>query len=120
MKRQSLLLVSLIILDISPRVQAQFTFRINNGTITITRYTGTNGAVVVPDTITGLPVTSIGSYAFSDSTNLTTVTLPESVNDIGSSARLLKIVETIRRKSRLCAAPSPFSAVFRPNHVFLT
>ncbi len=33
----------------------------NNGAITITRYTGQDAAVTVPDTINGLPVTRLGS-----------------------------------------------------------
>ena len=33
----------------------------NNGTITITGYTGPGGAVTIPGTINGLPVTSIGA-----------------------------------------------------------
>ena len=41
-------------------VQAQFTYTTNNGTITITGYTGSGGAVTIPGTINGLPVTSIG------------------------------------------------------------
>jgi hypothetical protein len=36
----------------------------NNGAITITKYTGPGGAVTIPDTINGLPVTSIGDSAF--------------------------------------------------------
>ena len=43
-------------------VQAQFTFTANNGAITITGYTGPGGAVVIPSTINGLPVTQIGGH----------------------------------------------------------
>ena len=39
-------------------VQAQFTYTINNGTVTITGYTGPGGAVTIPSTIAGLPVTA--------------------------------------------------------------
>jgi len=44
-------------------VQAQFTYTTNNGTITITGYAGSGGvgAVTIPGTINGLPVTSIGN-----------------------------------------------------------
>ena len=58
----------------------------NNGTITITRYTGSGGDVTIPDTINGLPVTSIGDEAFSDFTSLTSVTIPASVTNLGSWA----------------------------------
>ena len=38
----------------------EFNYTTNNGTITITGYTGPGGAVTIPSTINGLPVTSIG------------------------------------------------------------
>jgi hypothetical protein len=63
-----------------------YTFTINNGTITITKYTGPGGAVTCPDRINGLPVTSIGYMAFYYCTSLTNVAIPGSVTSIGSSA----------------------------------
>ena len=41
-----------------------FAYMTNNGTITITKYTGASGAVTIPSTINGLQVTSIGANAF--------------------------------------------------------
>jgi pimeloyl-ACP methyl ester carboxylesterase len=58
------LLPLLLLLTLPAAVQAQYTYTTNNGTITITGYTGPDGAVTIPSTINGLPVTSIGSYAF--------------------------------------------------------
>ena len=66
--------------------QAQFNYTTNNGTITITGYTGPGGAVTIPSTIDGLPVTTIGDYAFSWCSDLTSVTIPNSVTTIGESA----------------------------------
>jgi hypothetical protein len=66
--------------------QAQFTFTTNNGAITITGYTGPGGAVTIPDTTNGYPVTTIGSGAFTYCTNLTSVTIPNSVTAIGDQA----------------------------------
>src|ERR1019366_359508 len=40
----------LLLLALPAAVQAQFTYTTNNGTITITGYTGTGGAVTIPDT----------------------------------------------------------------------
>jgi len=60
-----------------------YTYTTNNGTITITGYTGPGGAVDIPGTINGLPVTCIGEAAFSDCTNLTSVTIPNNVASIG-------------------------------------
>ena len=54
----------------------------NAGTITITGYNGPGGAVTIPGTITGLPVTTIGPSAFRDCTSLTSVMLPNSVTSI--------------------------------------
>ena len=42
--------------------------------------------MTIPGTINSLPVTSIGAYAFESKTNLTSVTIPDSVTTIGSDA----------------------------------
>src|ERR1700744_1183784 len=62
--------------------RAQFTYVTNNGSITITGYTDTNPVVVIPGVINGLPVTDIGTYAFSINLGITSVTIPEGVTDI--------------------------------------
>ena len=67
-------------------VQAQFNYVTNNGAITITGYTGSGGAVAIPDTIDGWPVVSIGNSAFAHSTSLTGVTIPDSVTNIANQA----------------------------------
>jgi hypothetical protein len=69
-----------------PTVQIQFTYTTNNGTINITGYTGSGGVVTILDTIDVLPVTSIGSNAFQYCTNLTNITIPNSVVNIGENA----------------------------------
>jgi len=61
-----------------------FAYRSNGTEITITGYTGAGGAVVVPDAIGGLPVRTIGDYAFSDRADLTGVVIPDGVTSIGS------------------------------------
>src|SRR4051812_24261868 len=66
-------------------VCAQFTFTTNNGTITVTGYTGTNPMVVVPSTTNGFPVTSIGISAFEYKT-FTSITIPGSVTNLGDNA----------------------------------
>jgi hypothetical protein len=64
---------------------AQFLFTTNNGTITITGYSGTDNDVMIPGTIYGYPVITIGNSAFFNST-LTNVTLPETVTKIDVQA----------------------------------
>jgi hypothetical protein len=66
-------------------VQAQLTFTTNNGTITITGYTGSASDVTIPDTIDGLPVTSIGDGAFYGS-YLNIVLIGNNVTNIGDYA----------------------------------
>jgi hypothetical protein len=63
-----------------------FTYTVSGGTITITKYTGTGGDVVIPPTINSLPVVSIGDYAFEDFSGLTSVTIPDCVISIGIGA----------------------------------
>ena len=75
-----------LLLALPAAVQGQFTYQTNNGGITITRYTGSDGTVVIPSTINGLPVTCIGNWAFEDSSSMTNVTIPGSVTNIGDYA----------------------------------
>jgi hypothetical protein len=66
-------------------IQGQtFTYSTNNGTVTITAYAGPGGAVTVPSTIAGMPVTAIADQVFFGLTNLTSVTLPNSLTHLGS------------------------------------
>ena len=65
---------------------AQFTVTINNGTVTITKYNGYGGAVTIPATLSGLPVTGIGTGAFLGSTNLTSITIGSNITTIGIEA----------------------------------
>jgi hypothetical protein len=68
----------LLLLTLPVVVEAQFTYTTNNGTITITGYNGPGGAVTIPNTFNGLPVTGIGTRAFvSAGPTLTSVTIPE-------------------------------------------
>jgi len=59
-----------------------FTYTTTNGTITITGYIGPGGNVAIPDTINGLPVTTIGASAFYSCTSLTSITIPNGVTSI--------------------------------------
>jgi N-acetylneuraminic acid mutarotase len=63
-----------------------FTYETNNGAIIITEYTGSGMEVTIPDTVNGLPVTSIGKNAFANCITLASVTIPNTIPDIGSNA----------------------------------
>jgi hypothetical protein len=78
-------LLPFLLLLLAAVAHAQFTYTTNNRTITITGYTGPGGAVTIPSTINGLPVTSIGHWAFSWCSSLARVTIPKSVASIGDS-----------------------------------
>ena len=57
-----------------------------NGNITITKYTGTETSVVIPDEINGNKVVAIGDYAFSEMSNLKEVEFGENITSIGYRA----------------------------------
>lgn len=61
-------------------------YAISDGEVTITGYTGSAAEVVIPGTIEGCPVTSIGCFAFYECKTLTGITLPDSLTCIESSA----------------------------------
>lgn len=73
-------LIALAILPIA--AHAQYNYITNNGTLTITGYTGAGGAVTIPTNINGLTVTAIGTNAFADNANITSLTIPDSVTNI--------------------------------------
>lgn len=68
---------------IEARQFGDFTYLPGDSAMTLTGYGGAGGAVVVPDTIEGLPVTSLAPGAFASSA-VTRVTLPESVVELGN------------------------------------
>ena len=61
-----------------------FTFDATTGTIK--KYNGNDTVVVIPPTISCWPVTKIGEDALKDNTTITSVTIPDSVTEIGSNA----------------------------------
>ena len=62
-----------------------FRYRIDNGSIKITRYEGSGGMVVIPAEIDGIPVTTIGWHSFRE-TGLTDIIIPDSITAIDYNA----------------------------------
>ena len=65
---------------------ASFTFTERDGEVILTGYRGNETDVTVPAYVGGLPVSEIGVNAFSFSTSLRSLTLPETVRRIGAGA----------------------------------
>jgi uncharacterized membrane protein len=111
MQFKIVLLLIGIMATLAWRANAQFNYTINNGTVTITGYSGSSGAVVIPSTIAGFPVTVLGdgvhsvfaytgatgvtitnnvttiaSYAFQMTSSMTSIIIGTNVTTIGSGA----------------------------------
>jgi hypothetical protein len=98
-----------------------FDYSVSNGTVTITKYFGPDGAVVIPASIDGMPVVGIGGYtvylrqgytyigAFEVS-GVTSVTIPDSVTSIG--IRAFSDCSSLTRAYFLGNAPSMGQGVF--------
>ena len=95
MKKIVLLFCTLICTNLL-MAQAQFTIGgityevIDSNEVKIYDYSGTDSVLVIPDTVAyqnvSYAVTEIGNYAFSNSSGLTSVTIPNSVTSIGHRA----------------------------------
>ncbi|MEI6193294.1 MAG: leucine-rich repeat domain-containing protein, partial [Verrucomicrobiota bacterium] len=84
---QIYLLGAVLLLALPSVAHAQFQIATNNGTITIVKYNGSGGAVIIPDTINGLPVTRIETNAvYGYYPHVTSVTIGTNVTSVGSFA----------------------------------
>ena len=59
------------------------TYSIENGKVTIVKCDADATEAVIPDTIEGLPVTSVAGGTFFECSELTSVTLPETLEELG-------------------------------------
>jgi hypothetical protein len=71
---------------VAASLAAQFDIKVSDKGATIVKYKDRSDVADIPDTLRGVPVTSIGDRAFQHCTNLTSVTIPNSVTNIGHLA----------------------------------
>jgi hypothetical protein len=101
-KLTALFIASLcLLLMLTLKLQAQDYYYNYSNSVTITKYLGTATEVIIPDTLNGSPVTGIGDYAFAYCTNVTRITVPDSVTCIGieAFASCTQLIEIIIRHS---------------------
>ena len=94
MKKLSALILSasLLIPAVSGTAQAaddsgyKFTVTSEDGCVTIRGASGHGETLNIPETINGMPVAAIADFMFAGSTELTSITLPDSIKTIGKKA----------------------------------
>ncbi len=74
-------------LSVSAEVSGDYEYTVlDDGTISITGYTGSEANLVIPSEIDGMDVTKIGNLAFRENLTLESVVIPDSITIIGKHA----------------------------------
>ena len=68
------------------RTAGEYNYTVVDGKVSITKYNGAGGIVVIPEMINGTEVTEIGESAFRGLTAVTEVVIPDSVQEIKKEA----------------------------------
>ena len=63
-----------------------FKYNVGSKSASLVEYTGKSTSVKIPSEVKGVPVTSIGEWAFSDNKTLKSITIPSTVTKIGEAA----------------------------------
>jgi len=110
----------------------EYAYTVTDGNATITGYIGPGGPAKIPTTLGGYPVIAIGDYAFEYNTNITSMSIPDSVTTIGSEAfydcsaltsvtlgnRITSIGEYAFARSALTSITIPGSVTSIDGHAF--
>lgn len=96
----------------------QFTYTKTETSVTITGYTGTEGVVIIPNEIEGLPVESIGERAFSGNTVITDVKIGDNVKKIGLRAFLKVKIKDIHITNTELTVDGGFNGVIAETVTF--
>lgn len=87
------------------QIYKDYEYIVENGGVTITKYTGDEYNLKIPETINDTPVKVIGESAFQDNAYINYVTIPDSVTDIKEKAFFncsnLKMADIVSPKSEL-------------------
>ena len=109
-----------------------FQYEMNDdGTVSITGYQGMEAVLEVPSTVDNYVVSAISNHAFEANQNLTEVTLPEGLSEIGESAFMdcgslttVQIPETVAQIDRAafagCSALTSITLILFNNMIFNT
>jgi hypothetical protein len=126
MKPQNVVRLILLawIFTLAPAVPGGFTFTTNDGTITITGYSGNAGGyLIIPDTTNGWLVTTIGTNAFYARSDVTNVLISTNVTRIAYRAfyncklTSLTIPNSVTNIERVAFANCSFTNVVLPSSV---
>lgn len=82
-------LIAVIVVPMTANAETEdvYSYTIENGEATVTEVdTSVTGNVIIPDELGGYPVTAIGDWAFEYCTEVTGITIPDSVTSIGNWA----------------------------------
>ncbi len=101
-----------------------FTYQVVDDEVIITKYVGEDTEVIIPDIIEGKKVTVIGAWAFADNNSITSVKLPENLEEIGANAfwwcnelQAPQIPETVTKIGNFAFAGSKFKELHIPKNV---
>ena len=81
-----MMIVSVIPMGLSFAAESDYTYTIADDKATITKYTGSDEEVVVPDTLGGYPVVAIAEKAFRDNLAIKKIKFADSIESVGNLA----------------------------------